>query len=62
VLALPSSPQVVRFCFQTLCKKVPMMASKAYPDSVDCSLPHPVMILMGIFGALRFCFLAPGHQ
>jgi len=54
--------KVVRFCFQTLCKKVPMMASKAYPDSVDCTLPHPVMILMGIFGALRFCFLAPGHQ
>ena len=54
--------KVVRFCFQTLCKKVPMLAAKAYPDSVDCSLPHPVMILMGIFGALRFCFLAPGHQ
>jgi len=57
-----SFTRIVRHLYQKLCTKVTALNGRAYPDTVDCSLPHPVMILMGIFGALRFCFLAPGHQ
>ncbi len=52
--------RTVRFCFQKFALKVrPVWA---YPDSVDCTFPHPLMIIIACFCAIRFAYLAPGHQ
>ena len=38
------------------------LAPTPFDESVDCTLPHPLMILMACFCAVRFAYLAPGHQ
>ena len=52
--------RTVRFCYQKLVLKIKPTA--AYPETVDCTLPHPLMILIACFCAVRFAYLAPGHQ
>jgi xanthine/uracil/vitamin C permease (AzgA family) len=54
--------RTVRFCYQKLCKAVGFLNARAYPDEVDCTMPHPLMIIIAIFCAVRFAYLAPGHQ
>ena len=36
--------------------------ANAYDESVDCTLPHPLMLVMAAFMAVRFQYLSPGHQ
>ena len=54
--------RTVRFCFQKICTKVSYFNASAYPESVDCTFPHPLMIVIACFCAIRFAYLAPGHQ
>jgi len=52
--------RTVRFCYQKLVLK--FKPSAAYPETVDCTMPHPLMLLISCFCAIRFAYLAPGHQ
>jgi AGZA family xanthine/uracil permease-like MFS transporter len=52
--------RTVRFCYQKICLKI--RPSAAYPEETDCTLPHPLMIIIACFCAVRFAYLAPGHQ
>ena len=52
--------RTVRFCFQKIALKVRPAA--AYPAETDCTFPHPLMIIIACFCAVRFAYLAPGHQ
>jgi AGZA family xanthine/uracil permease-like MFS transporter len=52
--------RTVRFCYQKIALKVRPAA--AYPAETDCAFPHPLMIIIAIFCAVRFAYLAPGHQ
>ena len=52
--------RTTRFCFQKILLKVRPAA--AYPEGTDCSFPHPLMIIIACFCAVRFAYLAPGHQ
>lgn len=58
-LALHLGPKIranVKESFQKTLTPVP------FDESVDCTLPHPLMLLMASFAAVRFAYLAPGHQ
>lgn len=52
--------KVVRWAAQHLFLKV--RPAWAYGKEVNCDPPHPMMLLMGAFMAVRFSFLGPGHQ
>ena len=52
--------RTVRFSYQKIALKVRPAA--AYPAETDCAFPHPLMIIIAIFCAVRFAYLAPGHQ
>ena len=52
--------RTVRFCYQKIALKI--RPSAAYEEKVDCTFPHPLMIIIACFCAVRFAYLAPGHQ
>jgi len=52
--------RLVRFLYQKIVLK--FAPSRAYDDSVDCTLPHLLMFPIACFCAVRFAYLAPGHQ
>jgi xanthine/uracil/vitamin C permease (AzgA family) len=47
--------RVARFVYQKGALK--LRPSAAYEASVDCTLPHPMMLLMASFMAIRFAYL-----
>jgi len=52
--------KVVRFCSQQAALK--LRPAWAFEESLDCKLPHPLMIVLACFMAIRFAYLEPGHQ
>ena len=50
----------MRFVYQKGALK--LRPAAAYDDTVDCTAPHPLMVLISCFCAVRFAYLAPGHQ
>jgi xanthine/uracil/vitamin C permease (AzgA family) len=55
--------RTVRFLYQKVCTCVAYFKESAYDEEkFDCTMPHPLMIIIACFCAVRFAYLAPGHQ
>lgn len=52
--------RIVRWAAQKIFLKV--RPAWAYDEKLDCTLPHPLMLVMAAFMVVRFTFLGPGHQ
>lgn len=52
--------RTARFLVQKFAVK--FRPAMAYDETVDCTLPHPLMLVMAAFAAVRFQYLSPGHQ
>ena len=50
----------IRFLSQKLFLK--FRPAWAFPEAVDCTAPHPLLVLFACAFAVRFAYCAPGHQ